>query len=110
MLGSSEPERLVRERGRRIAIELFADAGHVKVFLFGSRVSGRSIDRSDFDIGIDIGRPVPATIMQQVREALDELPILQKVDVVNFSVVDPEFARIAQRQVAMVYERRAPDS
>lgn len=100
-----EAERLVRERGQAVALELFADSPYVRIFLFGSRASGRSIDRSDFDVGIDVGRPVPAAIMERVRDAFDQLPILQKVDVVDFSVADPEFARIAQRQVAILYER-----
>jgi len=41
-----------------------------------------------------------------LREAFENLPILQKVDVVDFSRVDPEFARVALEQAAILYERQ----
>jgi predicted nucleotidyltransferase len=101
-----EAERLVRERGREIAQALFSEEPSAKVFLFGSHAGGDAVARSDFDIGIDIGRPVPLATMERLRDAFEELPILQKVDVVDFSRVDREFARIALRKIAVLYERQ----
>ena len=101
-----DADRLVRETGRTIAQALFAKESRVKLFLFGSRASDRSVARSDFDIGIDIGRAIPLGTLERLREAFENLPILQKVDVVDFSRVDPEFARVALEQAAILYERQ----
>jgi predicted nucleotidyltransferase len=101
-----EADRLVRETGRAIAQALFAKEPRVKLFLFGSRTRNRSVARSDFDVGIDIGRAVPLATLERLREAFENLPILQKVDVVDFSRVDPEFARVALEQAAVLYERQ----
>ena len=101
-----EADQLVRETGRAIAQALFAKEPRVKLFLFGSRALNRSVARSDFDVGIDIGRAVPLATLELLREAFENLPILQKVDVVDFSRVDPEFARVALEQAAVLYERQ----
>jgi predicted nucleotidyltransferase len=101
-----EADQLVRETGRAIAQTLFAKEPRVKLFLFGSRARNRGVAHSDFDVGIDIGRAVPLATLERLREAFENLPILQKVDVVDFSRVDPEFARVALEQAAVLYERQ----
>lgn len=70
-----------------------------RLFFFGSRVSGTNGERSDIDLGI-IGRaPIPAESMTAVREAIEELPILYPIDVVDMSTVSDEFKRNAMRHV-----------
>ena len=66
-----------------------------KVFLFGSRAAGTAGERSDFDIGIDAGKRLPAGTISWIEEELDLLPDLRKVEVVDFSDVTDDFRRVA---------------
>ena len=42
-----------------------------------------------------------------MRDAFGELPIFQKVDVVDFAEADPAFKRVALEAVEILYERKA---
>ena len=98
---------LVRNRVGELARTVWADEPRVNVFLFGSRATGQAGVRSDIDVGIDLGHPIPPDVLAAVRDAFDELPILQKVDVVDFSTVDESFKSVALRQTMSLYERQA---
>ena len=79
----------------------------MKVFVFGSRATGRSVTRSDIDLGIDLAHPIAPEVLAAIRDAFDDLPILQRVDVVDFSSVDGTFKTVALQQIKSLYERRA---
>lgn len=70
------------------------DLKKYKAFFFGSRVSGKGTDRSDIDIGID-GPPIPASAWFEIEEEIEELPILYKVDFVDFQEVSDKFRQVA---------------
>ncbi len=63
-------------------IEIFFPAA--KIYLFGSRVTGNFNERSDIDIAIDAGEPMPMHVRGQINSMIDALSILQKVDIVDF--------------------------
>jgi predicted nucleotidyltransferase len=86
---------------------LLAAESYVSVFVFGSQATGRAVTRSDIDLGIDLGHPIEPHILAKLRDAFDELPILQRVDVVDFSAVDDTFKAVALQKVKSVYERQA---
>ena len=67
-----------------MACTLLASEPRVKVFLFGSRATGRAGSRSDIDLGIDLGHAIAPEVLASLRDAFDELPIMQKVDVVDW--------------------------
>jgi hypothetical protein len=46
-------------------------------------------------------------VLVALRDAFDELPIMPKVDVVDFSCVDEAFKAVALQQIASLYERQA---
>ncbi len=70
--------------------------------LFGSRAEGRAHARSDWDIGI-VGRtPIDGSIVERLREALDELPTLHTFDVVDLATVPPEFRERALRHAKRI--------
>lgn len=98
---------LVEEKAGELARTLLASEHCVKVFVFGSRATGRSVTRSDIDLGIDLGHPIAPEVLAALREAFDELPILQRVDVVDFFSVDETFKTIALKQFKSLYERQA---
>lgn len=70
-----------------------------KVFFFGSRVMGKGSERSDIDIGIEGPEPVPWNAMMDIKEAFEEMPILYKIDVVDFKSVSKEFYEVAKQAI-----------
>jgi predicted nucleotidyltransferase len=77
------------------------------VFLFGSRAQETPDRRSDFDIGVDAGRPLAARDLVELRETFDSAPLLARVDVVDFARVDDAFRRHALRSMVPLYDRAA---
>ncbi|MEK6633796.1 MAG: nucleotidyltransferase domain-containing protein [Nitrospirota bacterium] len=101
------PLALVEQRACEVAGTILASEPRVRLFLFGSRATGRAGVRSDIDVGIDLGHAIAPEVLAALREAFDELPIMQKVDVVDFSVVDEVFRAVALQQTTSLYERQA---
>ncbi|GAO34806.1 DNA polymerase III subunit beta [Sulfuricella sp. T08] len=77
--------------------------GH-KVFLFGSRAMGDAGPRSDFDVGVFGGEPLPLRDYFAIEDMLDALPTLYKIDWVDFNRVSPEFREWAMKQIEFLYE------
>lgn len=75
-----------------------------RVVLFGSRASGAARQRSDFDLGIDGDAPLPLEDFYAVEDALDELPTLYKIDLVDFRRASPEFSARAKKHYRILYE------
>ena len=53
--------------------------------LFGSRATGTSGSRSDWDIGLAGPGPLDGAIVERIRETLDGLPTLAAFDVVDLA-------------------------
>ena len=102
-----DPMMLVEQKAGEVAETLLVSERFVQLFLFGSRATGRAVPRSDIDIGLYLGHPVSPEVLAAIREAFDELPILQKVDVVDFATVDDAFKVVALQQTRNLYEREA---
>ena len=77
------------------------------VFLFGSRAQGTADRRSDFDIGVDAGRPLSARDLVELREIFDSAPLLARVDVVDFARVDDRFREHALGNAVPLHDRAA---
>ena len=69
-----------------------------QIFVFGSRVKGRSHPKSDIDIGILGDQPVDLKTMSKINEEIAELPILYKIEVVDFQTVGKEFRENALKK------------
>jgi len=80
------------------------DLKDYKIFFFGSRVHGGGDDLSDIDVGIEGTRRVPAEAMVSIREDIDNLPTLYKVDVVDFRRVPPAFYTVAKEHIEEINE------
>ena len=78
---------------------------HQKVFLFGSRANGKADARSDIDIGIEASKQIPLNIMAELKAELDDLPVLQKIDLVDFNIVNDDFKEIASQDMEVIYEK-----
>ncbi len=63
----------------------------VRIFLFGSQATGRARSASDVDVAILSVIDLPAGLLSQVREDLEQSNVLYKVDVVDISKTDEAF-------------------
>jgi len=73
------------------------DLSRYTLFFFGSRVQGRGDERSDVDVGIEGPESVPGHVMEEIREAIENLPVLYTIDIVDFTDVSEDFRREALR-------------
>ena len=70
-----------------------------QLFLFGSRASGGHDPKADIDIGISADKPVEAKTMVNIKEKLEQIPTLLKIDFVDFSMVSQGFRKIAMKEI-----------
>lgn len=80
----------------------FLDLKRYRVFFFGSRVSGKSTETSDIDVGIEGSMPVPLDILSKIEEEIEELPTLYKIEIVDFGRVMPKFKEVAKQQIELL--------
>jgi predicted nucleotidyltransferase len=80
------------------AVEIAADVARLarsllgkdtEVIWFGSWPQGKARPRSDIDVAVSTGSAVPPERMAALREAVDELPTLYAIDVVDLNVTGP---------------------
>ncbi len=76
----------------------------IRFFLFGSRVSGKYNERSDYDFGIEAKEKISVKIKFAIQDELDALPILQKIDFVDFSQTSQSFKNEAMKYSKILYE------
>ena len=71
-----------------------------KVWVFGSRATGRARRYSDLDLAIDAGRPLTLDETASLADAFSESDLSYRVDVVDWHAVDDRFRQIiAQERV-----------
>lgn len=86
----------------RAIVGKHVDLSQYKLFFFGSRVQGRGDERSDVDVGIEGPQGVPGHVMEEIREAIESLPVLYKIDIVDFYEVSDDFRRVALQAVERI--------
>jgi predicted nucleotidyltransferase len=76
----------------------YLDLKKYKVFFFGSRVSGKGDELSDIDVGIEGVNKFDESIIYKIKEDIEEnLNILYKIDVVNFTDASEKFLKVASQ-------------
>jgi predicted nucleotidyltransferase len=80
----------------------YLDLKEYQVFFFGSRISNKGTQRSDIDIGIEGKKEVPAEILAKIKEEVEELPTLYKIDIVDFKSVDKDFYKVAKKKIEII--------
>lgn len=81
------------------------DSPHYRIFLFGSRAAATANPRSDYDIAIESQLPISASVMSELRDALDKLPILQKIDLVNVADMSSDVRELAFKTRKVLHEQ-----
>ena len=56
-----------------------------KIYLFGSRARGNNTERSDIDLALDIGAPIPRRIIGEIMSVLEATDIINSIDVVDLN-------------------------
>ena len=77
------------------------DQEKVAVFLFGSRAAERARPGADVDIGLWSHEKLPQQLYHRIRNAIDDSIIPYKVDIVDFTRVDPEFKIVALKDIEL---------
>jgi predicted nucleotidyltransferase len=72
------------------------------VFFFGSRVRGDNFERADIDLGIEGPEEVSARIMLEIKEELENIRMLYKIDLVDFKTVSEKFKKEALKYIEYV--------
>ena len=75
-----------------------------KIILFGSRAKQDSPKNSDFDLAVDKEK-LDIRDERKIREEIEKVSGLYKVDIVFLKSVDPKFRNIVLKTGRLVYER-----
>jgi len=70
-------------------------------FIFGSQANKASLIRSDIDVGI-IADGITSYQLSKINAAIEELPMLYKIDLVNFNEVDARFKSVALKNIESI--------
>jgi len=82
----ARPTEIAREVARLARLVLGHDA---EVIWFGSWPQGKALSRSDIDLAVSTGAPIPLQSMALLQEAVDDLPTLYQVDIIDLNAVGP---------------------
>lgn len=66
-----------------------------KIFFFGSRVSGKGNEHSDIDIGIEGPEEISYEIMAKIKDGVENLQTLYKIEIVDFQKVSSDFQEVS---------------
>ena len=85
------------------------DLAKYQVFFFGSRVTGKSNERSDIDVGIKGKKPIDITTFFRIKADIDNIRTLYKIDIVDFSNVSNDFKEVAKEKIEIIYPKEKDD-
>ena len=69
-----------------------------QVFAFGSRVSGTPRKYSDIDLAIALPQPLGLRRLRQLKDAFEDSDLPICVDIVDWSLADPDFKAAVKAQ------------
>ena len=94
------------EKLKRQLLEIFGRHLNIKdyrVFIFGSRATGKNTERSDIDVGIEGEIEVPRETMARIKADIENLPTLYRIDLVDFKRVAQDFREVAMEKTETIY-------
>ena len=85
----------IDENHKNLIISLLRNTPEIdncSVYLFGSRVNGKSVNYSDVDIAIDYqGKPLPDTLKMALSSSFEKSLLPYTVDIIDLNSVSPVF-------------------
>ncbi|MBX3746976.1 MAG: nucleotidyltransferase domain-containing protein [Verrucomicrobiae bacterium] len=76
----------------------------IRLFIFGSFARGDALPVSDLDLGFERLPGATAMDVLRLREAVDRLPTIRPVDLVDFGEVGPDFRAKSQRFTPIAHD------
>lgn len=70
-----------------------------RAFIFGSQANKAELSRSDIDVGILADQAIPDIKIIRIANAIENLPMLYKIDLVDFYKVEDNFKAVALNNV-----------
>jgi len=97
---------------RRLVRDILAEhlPPEVRVWVFGSRATGRAWRYSDLDLAIDAGRRLTLDELAILAEAFSESDLPYKVDVVDWHAIDDRFRELIAGGRVSFAEAAHPDA
>lgn len=89
-LSEAELKKMISE-----AVAKHLPLSDCRLFFFGSRVRGDNFPRSDIDIGIESKKKLSSEVKFAIEGELEKLPVLYKIELVDFRAVSADFKREA---------------
>lgn len=84
-------------------VSKYIEAGSgYELFFFGSRVTGKNAERSDIDVGIKGKEPLPLSSVSDIKEEIENLPTLYKIDFVDFAGTAKVFKEVALEKIHLI--------
>lgn len=83
-------------------VSKYLDLKEHKLFFFGSRVSGNGNEHSDIDIGIEGKEQIPYDAMSNIKEKIENLATLYKIEIVDFKTVSDDFREVALKNIELI--------
>ena len=80
-----------------------------KVWVFGSRATGRARRYSDLDLAIDAGRPLTLDEIAALAEAFSDSDLPYKVDVVDWRNIEDRWRQTIMAERMALTEAAHPD-
>lgn len=94
-LKDKQLETPIKEKILALLTALFP---HAKIYLFGSRATGRNQPLSDIDIAIDAGKKLPIADIDEANVIMVSLNIPYKVDIVDFHHISPIMQELINKE------------
>jgi predicted nucleotidyltransferase len=70
-----------------------------RAFIFGSQANRLELIRSDIDVGILADDEISTVNLVKINNAIEDLPMLYKIDLVDFKQVSETFRSVALKNV-----------
>ena len=84
---SDHRERDIAREVARLARSVLGE--DAEVIWFGSWPQGKALPHSDIDVAISTGEPIAPERMGRLQEAVDELPTLFEIDIMDLNATGP---------------------
>lgn len=95
------PVEQLKKQIREIASR-YLSSSEYEIFFFGSRVRGDSSEVSDIDIGVEGAEKLSLSIKNEIEEEIDRLPMLYKINFVDFKSVSEKFKNEALKYIEKI--------
>ena len=97
---------------RRLVRDILAEhlPPEVRVWVFGSRATGRAWRYSDLDLAIDAGRKLTLDETALLVEAFSESDLPYKVDVVDWHAIDERLRKLIAGERVPLGDAAPPDA